>query len=336
MLTGMPQPRDLRRLAINERLADPLLIIEVQRKSFGPDKDCTILTLGNATGRIDSAPFWGGDQDTVAGIAQGDVAQIIGDVSEYRGKRQLRITSLRVLPRDTIDYSGLLPAIADPAPFWKRLDTWREEMTAPRLRRVVDLFFADDDFRHAFEQCPASPSGHHAELGGLLKHVWEVAYIGRAIAASAGADRDLVLAGALLHDIGKLETYRWDGAFGYTSRGRLLGHVVLGALMLDRRLAECDEPACTDDEATCLQHLILSHHGHLEFGAAVKPMTLEAEILHYADNASAKATSMADALSNPDNFAGDDPFSSRGIWEIDKRRAYRHRSNWGREDESGA
>lgn len=331
MFSGMPGYRDLRLVALNDRIADPLLVLEIQRRSYGADKDCTILVLGNASGRIETAPFWGPEQQTVAGITAGDVAQVIGDVGEYRGKRQLRITSFRVLPRESVDYAGLLPSIGNVEPFWKRLEQWRQEMTAPRLQRVVGLFFDDPDFRRQFEQCPASPSGHHAQLGGLLKHVIEVAHIGRAIAAACGADRDLVLAGALLHDIGKLETYRWDGTFGYTSRGRLLGHVVIGALMLDRRLSECDDLACTEDEATCLQHLILSHHGQLEFGAAVKPMTLEAEILHYADNASAKATSMADALADPENFTGDDPFSSRGIWQIDKRRAYRGASDWGRE-----
>ena len=166
-------------------------------------------------------------------------------------------------------------------------------------------------------------------MGGLLKHVWEVAHIGRSIAASSGADRDLVVAGALLHDIGKVESYRWNGVFGYTDRGRLHGHVVLGALMLDRRLREAPEPVCTDTEEMILQHLILSHHGRPELGAAVPPMTLEAEVLHYADNASAKSASMADALLDGENFTGDDLVSTRSIWQLDKRRAWRGQSDWG-------
>ena len=183
--------------------------------------------------------------------------------------------------------------------------------------------------RSQFEKCPASPAGHHAQLGGLLKHVWEVAHIGRAIAASSGADRDVVVAGALLHDIGKIETYRWDGVFGYTDRGRLHGHVVLGSLMLDRRLREAPEPVCTEVEEMTLQHMILSHHGQLEFGAAVPPMTLEAEVLHYADNSSAKSASMSDALQDDENFTGDELMSSRSIWQLDRRRAWRGRSDWG-------
>ena len=113
--------------------------------------------------------------------------------------------------------------------------------------------------------------------------------------------------------------------------GSLLGHVTLGLLMLDRRVGEEDPAPCTDHELTLLHHLIASHHGKLEFGAAVPPMTLEAEVLHYADDASAKTASMADALADPDNFAGSALVSAKTIWQLDRRRAYRGSSDWGAE-----
>jgi len=138
-----------------------------------------------------------------------------------------------------------------------------------------------------------------------------------------------VLAGALLHDIGKLESYHWDGAFTYTDTGRLLGHVVLGSLMLERRIALEAGPPCADAGLEQLHHLILSHHGRLELGAAVCPMTLEAEVLHYADNASAKTASMADAIGDPDNFTGNELVTARTLWQLDKRKAYRGVVEWG-------
>ena len=187
-------------------------------------------------------------------------------------------------------------------------------MHAPRLAQTLDLFFADPEFRDRFESCPASTAGHHAELGGLLRHTWEVAAIARAIARTCHADRALVTAGALLHDIGKLEAYRWDGAFETTEAGALLGHVTLGMLMLDRRLRRAVAAPCGPGEERLLQHLIASHHGRQEFGAAVAPMTLEAEILHHADNASAKTASMARALADADNFEGDALLTSRVVW----------------------
>lgn len=325
----MPPPLlDLTRLSVGERLQDPLLVLEVEQKTFG-DKDCTVLTLGNASGRIPTAPFWGSEQGQVAGIGRNDVVQVIGDVGQYRERRQLKVTSIRALPRGTVDWRLLVPSIGDVAPYWDRLDRWRADVRWPRLKHLLDLFFDDADFRRRYEECPASTTGHHAELGGLLKHVCEVATIGRAIAKVCHADADLVLAGALLHDIGKLDAYTWNGSFEMTSSGSLIGHVVLGTLMLDRRLGEEDPAPCTDRELMLLHHLVLSHHGKLEFGAAVVPMTLEAEVLHYADNASAKTASMADALADADNFSGGHDVSARPIWQLDKRRAYRGASDWG-------
>jgi 3'-5' exoribonuclease len=322
---------DLRRAALGERVQDPLLVLDVEQKTFG-DKECTVLVLGNATGRIPSAPFWGTDQSQVAGIAKSDVVQVIGEVGEFRGKRQLRVTSVRPLPRGSVDWRKLVPSIPSPDPYWERLDRWRREIRRPRLRATLDLFFEDDGFRERFEQCPGSTVGHHAELGGLLRHVWEVAAIGRQVAKICRADADLVVAGALLHDVGKLESYRWEGAFETTDCGALLGHVALGMLLLERRVRSQSTSPCSDHELLLLQHLIASHHGKLEFGAAAPPMTLEAEVLHYADNASAKTASMADALGDAENFAGESPLSTRRIWTLDNRRAYRGASDWGLND----
>ena len=319
---------DLKRLAVGERVQDPLLVWEVENRASG-DTLFTVLTLGNSSGRIESAPFWNEAQTQVAGVARGDVVQVIGEVGLYREKRQLKVGSIRVLPRTGIDWRQLLPSIEDPAPYWEALDKWRGEIRRPRLARVLSLFFDDPDFRAKFEACPAATVGHHAELGGLLRHVTEVASIGRAISRASRADQELVLAGALLHDVGKLESYTWDGAFGTTECGALLGHVVLGVLMLERRLREETASPCTDQELMILEHLILSHHGKLEFGAAVMPMTLEAEILHYADNASAKTASMSDALRDPENFPDGGLLSARGIWTLDRRKAWRGTSDWG-------
>lgn len=324
----MPPLFDLRRLAVGARVHAPLLVAEVERRSYG-ENACTVLTLANATGRLASAPFWNAEQETVAEIGRGDVVEVVGEVGVFRDKRQLKVATLRALPRRSVEWRSLLPSVGDVQRCWAPLDRWRGEIRRPRLRDVLALFFDDPAFRARFESCPASLSGHHARLGGLLQHTWEVAAIGRATAALYDADVDLVLAGALLHDIGKLEAYRWEGCFEITDPGALLGHPALGALMLERRIAGAHPPACTADERTILLHLILSHHGKLEFGAAVTPMTLEAEILHHADDTSAKATNMADALGDPDNFLRDARLSARSLWQLDRRRAWRGESDWG-------
>jgi 3'-5' exoribonuclease len=326
--SGIAAPADLKQLAVGDRVQDPLLVVEVEHRDSARG-GFTTLTLGNRHGQLSTAPFWAEDRPRIAGIERGAVAQVIGEVGLYNGRRQIKVSSIQVLPRGDVDWRRLLPSVGEVAPYWATLDRWRSEILGPRLRRTLDLFYADNDFRGRYEQCPASTTGHHAELGGLLRHTCEVGAIGRAIAKVCRADAEVVVAGALLHDIGKLEAYRWEGAFEATERGTLLGHVALGMLMLDRRIAETDPAPCTERERVILQHLIASHHGHLEFGAAVAPMTLEAEVLHFADNASAKTASMADALTDPDNFAGQALVSARGLWQLDRRRAYRGSSDWG-------
>ncbi len=325
----MPRLLDLPSLRPSDRVQDPLLVRDVEEKSYAGGR-FTILTLGNATGAIESAPVWDSDRAMVEGIRQGHVVQVIGQVGQYNGRRQLEISSLRLLPEGGVDFAQLLPSVGDPAPYWEKLDGWRREIgpRKPRLAAVLALFYDDDDFRHRYERCPASVAGHHAALGGLLKHTVEVGFIARAIAKVAGADNDLVLAGVLLHDIGKLEAYRWDGVFEHTDAGHLVGHVVLSALALERRLAGADPPPCTAQERDLLRHLILAHHGRLEFGSPVPPLTLEAEVLHWADNASAKTASLADALRDTDAF-GEGLVAQRRIWQIENRRPYRGVSDWG-------
>jgi 3'-5' exoribonuclease len=325
---------DLTRLVVGERVQHAFLVLDTQTRSYGDGKALTVLTLGNASGQIDTAPFWDGDP-RADGITRGLVVQVIGEIAAYRDRRQLQVTSIRVLPDGEVNLAELLPSAGDPARYWRKLDEWRAAVRGPRLRAVLGLFFDDEDFHRRFEQCPASPRGHHAQLGGLLRHVTEVAAIGRMIAKVSGADEDLVFAGALLHDIGKLECYRWDGVFEYTDVGRLYGHVVLGSLMFDRVMRACKPAPCLDGEEALIQHMILSHHGKPEFGAAVPPMTLEAEILHYADNASAKSASMADVLADASNFTDDALVTTRKPWQLDGRWGYRGKFDWGRENPDG-
>lgn len=320
---------DLRTLKLGARVQDPLLVLEVDQR--GGDNPHAILTLGNRSGRIASAPVWASDAQRIAGVARGDVVQVIGEVSAYRDRRQLKITSIRTLPRNEVPWRELLPSVGDVSGFWEVLDRWRREIRGPRLAAVLALFYDDADFRRQYEECPASLGGHHAELGGLLKHTAEIAAIARPMAKVMKADADLVLAGVLLHDIGKLEAYAWERSFVMTDDGALLGHVVLGLRMLERRIAQEAAAPCTPAELALLEHLILSHHGKLEFGSPVLPMIPEAEILHYADNTSAKITSFSDALDDPENWAaGGGDVSQRRIWELDNRRVFRGHSDWGR------
>lgn len=309
-----------------------MLVHQVERWTYGEGRAAVVLTLGTRTGRISGAPLWGERQAWAQELARGTIVRAVGRIGEYRGTRQLELSALSVAPAGSVPLRAVVPATGTTAADWTLLDQVRCALRAARIRRVLALFYDDPTFRAAYEDCPASTVGHHAQLGGLLRHTVEVASIGRAAALSSGADPELVFAGALLHDIGKLEAYQWrSGLFELTEPGALLGHVTLGMLMLGRQLAAQAVPPCSGREVVILQHLIASHHGALEFGAPVRPMTLEAEVLHHADHASARTTSMADALAASEHFTSGDLLSSRSLWQVDHRRVYRGTSDWGRE-----
>jgi 3'-5' exoribonuclease len=297
------------------------LVLDRADKETRDGKPFARLTLGNSTGRIETAPVWSEQLPWVAGAEKGKIVQAIGTVGEYQGKRQLTLTApLRVLPALAASAEQFLPRVARRTEeLWAWIDQQRATLASTSLRTVLDLFFADDVFRQEFERAPGSTSGHHAQVGGLLLHSIEVATIAQGIARTMHANVELVTVAALLHDVGKVESYHVSPAgFGHTTAGHLLGHIVLGTMMLDRRLRTLPPGTITPDQELELQHFIQSHHGSLEFGAAVPPMTLEAEILHWADQASAKAADVTDTLANDEHF-GDDAFTLKRPWPVQKR-----------------
>jgi 3'-5' exoribonuclease len=321
-------PYDLRTARIGDRVQHEFLIRDRSERTTRAGLPFVVLTFGNATGTIESAPIWSERLEWAAGADRGRVVQVIGDVAVFGDdgarKRQLQLTGpVRVLPIEQFDPFAFLERIdVDVERVWDGIDKLRAELRATSLRRAVDLLFADDAFRVAFERAPGSVNGHHAKLGGLLLHVWEVASIARHTARTVRqANVDLVVAGALLHDIGKVEAYSVspDG-FAHTPVGTLLGHVALGAFMLDRRLQAMTPPLAEAQQQELL-HLVLSHHGALEFGSPVQPMTPEAEIVHWADEASAKAGDMFDEFADPELFpaGGANELSAKRSWRLGRR-----------------
>lgn len=327
-------PLNLGQLSIGERVQHELIVVDRVEKTQGNGDPFVVLKLGNASGHIDVAPIWANQRDWADGADRGRVVQAIGQVGVYAktGKRQIQLTGpLRVLHKDQVDLRAFLPRIDhDTVKLWDWIDRQRAELTSPPLRRLVDLFYGDDAFRTAFELTPGSVRGHHARLGGLLLHVYEVTAIARTTAKTMKANTDLVVAGALLHDVGKVEAYCIDGAaFEYTTCGLLLGHVVLGALMLERRLTAAGAgTVCTPGQLLDLQHMILAHHGRLEFGSPVEPMTTEAEIVHWADEASAKANDMLESLDEGEHFAGGREVSDKRPWRVGRRIWRRPDGTW--------
>jgi 3'-5' exoribonuclease len=327
---------DLRAASLGDRVEHEFLVRERAEKLTKAGMPFVVLTLGNGSGSIDTAPIWSEKLDWCAGADKGRVVQVIGDIGSFGdkgvGKRQLVLTApLRVLPADQFDPTEFLPRIdVETELVWSAFDELRTRIVAPSVRAAVDLFFADDDFRVRFERTPGAVNGHHSQLGGLLLHVFEVTKIAKTIATTVRkANADLVVAGAMLHDIGKVEAYSVSPeGFAHTPTGMLLGHVTLGALMFDRRLRESGLPLSIAQRDELL-HFILSHHGALEFGSPVQPMTVEAEIVHWADEASAKATDMVDEMTDPELFppGTNHEVSAKRSWRLG-RKLWRRPAPW--------
>ena len=165
----------------------------------------------------------------------------------------------------------------------------------PFLYRLVFAFLEDREFASSFMKAPASRRLHHAYIGGLLEHTLSVVrLVERLKGHYEGVNWDLLLAGAILHDIGKVKELSYDSSFDYSDEGRLLGHIFLGAEMLQEKIGEIK--GFPPRDAMLLKHLILSHHGYYEWGSPKRPKTREAEILHHLDDLDAKVKGISEFM----------------------------------------
>ena len=261
------------------------------------------IRLKDRTGSIE-ARIWDRVDELTAGFERNDIVYIEAKAKVYQGEVQLHVTSIRKEVRE------LTPS--DIREFYPEAGSGTERLSEEYFKVVatlenVHLVHLFDELKQRenlldrFFLFPASVGIHHASIGGLLEHSLSVAEMGRLAAPILGGDRDVIVAGSLLHDIGKIEelTFR-AGGFAYSDQGRLLGHITIGIVMLDDFTSAIEGfPACLAD---ALKHIILSHHGEAAWGSPKKPMCIEALVVHYMDNLDAKvkgvkehmATSMED------------------------------------------
>ncbi len=263
------------------------------------------LTLADRTGQIE-AILW--DAADAGEFAQGDVVKVRGQVGRYRDKLQLTLSQMRKAEPDEFALGDFVPATErDVNELWQELERWVASFTDADLQRLVRAFLDDEEIGRALREAPAAKSMHHAWIGGLLEHV--VSLVGlcdRVASYYPNIHRDLVLTGAMLHDIGKLAELSWGMSFDYTLPGQLLGHITMGVNMVERKIAELgDFPA---EKRVLVEHMILSHHGKYEFGSPKLPMIPEAILLHYLDDLDAKmqtvSNEFARAVTNGRDAAG--------------------------------
>lgn len=242
------------------------------------------LTLADCTGEL-SARMWDRAEEAAALVEVGGVISVTGRTEEYQGRLQIKVDSLRPCAPGEYDMADFVArGRKDRAAQIDGLLAAMASVENTHLRALLNAFFSDDAFVQRFADAPASKALHHAYMGGLLEHTLSVLRILQAaIEVHPELDRDLLVAGGILHDLGKIEEYGLVGAtIDYTDIGRLVGHVVLTDRMVTAKIDEIG--GLPDEMQARLTHLLLSHHGQKEYGAPVLPMTPEACALHYADN----------------------------------------------------
>ncbi|OGL47875.1 MAG: hypothetical protein A2161_22685 [Candidatus Schekmanbacteria bacterium RBG_13_48_7] len=262
----------------------------VQQKEISKkrnDEDYLRLIVSDRTGFV-NAVMWDNVEEIRDSFQKDDIVKIQGVSTIYQDNMQIVIRRLRLAAEDEIDLKDYLPSsLLSKDELISKLQAEIAEVETPSLKFLLENIFSDKDIMDKFATAPAGQSLHHVYIGGLLEHTLSMLTISKFLADHLGkVDRDLIIAGALLHDIGKIRELRFARSFGYTDEGRLLGHILIGLEIVKTKIDEIEQ--FPEDLRIKLEHLILSHHGQYEWGSPKLPMTLEALILHYSDDVDAK------------------------------------------------
>lgn len=269
------------------------------------------LILGDASGEIEGK-IWDNAERIHGEIRIGGAYILTGNLEEWQGQKSLVIQGFE--PVLVYDPREFLPgkSEAEMMGIKKGIYELIAEIRDPSLRGIANLFFDDPEFAEQFFLAPAGKTVHHAYLGGLAEHSLEVA---RAAQLLAGCkERELAILGALLHDIGKLKEYTYSTIIDLTTIGKLTGHLVLGYQMFMDRVSQ--HPFLPEDLVLRLGHILLSHHGEKQWGAAVEPQTVEAAVVYYADLSTSKIARFqaVAAMAGPDGWTEKDKFLDRAVW----------------------
>lgn len=257
------------------------------------------VTLSDKTGTIKGV-VWDNVDRITAGVTSGDFVHIKGNVNEYKKALQLVIKNMGVFSAHEIDPADFLPMTPrNIEGMFERLMKITASVKSAYLKQLIQAFWNDKEFVREFKIAPAAKKMHHAYIGGLLEHTLSMVSLAEKIAGHyGGIDRDLLMAGAMLHDIGKTKEFEYQFRIDYTDQGRLLNHIVIGIEMIDEKLSEIKD--FPEEKMLLLKHMIVSHHGTREFGSPEPPKTIEAVMLNYIDEIDSKVNGIRNFMAKED------------------------------------
>jgi 3'-5' exoribonuclease len=292
-----PTLATVRELPSGDRVTGFYLVTKIETKPKRDGSLYLVMDLQDSTGHLD-AKMWEGFEEIVSTVKPGDVVKAAATLDRYRDLPGLIISKLRVATPDEVPdrraYLPHSPVSAEEA--GQRIDAIIDSIQHTDLKAIAKAVFDDEDFRNRFLESPGGKIWHHATLGGLAEHTLSLAGLADKISSHyPELNRDLLITGTLLHDVGKVFELTFDTGFDYSAEGRLLGHIVQGTLFVEKKMAEL--PDLSDEVRKQVLHLILAHQGDPDMGSPVKPLTLEALVLHYLDDLDAKVNAFAQVKS---------------------------------------
>ena len=284
-----------------DRFDDLFLVKSSRLAETRAGKPYLVLTVMDKTGEL-GGPVWEQAEERIAFCKEGSFVRITGSVQSYRDKLQLKAEQLYPVAKEQVELEEFVAAsVHDLGRMADELQDLVRSVSDPFLKKLLNHFFKKEPNWPEFQVAPAAKGIHHAYVGGLMEHSLSVAKLADAMAFHyQGVDRSLLITGALLHDIGKLEELTSElGVVSYTDRGRLKGHLVIGSEMVAEAARKIKNFPIELLEK--VQHMILSHHGKMEFGSPTVPMTVEAFILSTIDDLDAKMNLMEQLRRNQES-----------------------------------
>jgi len=275
----------------NKIITSSFVVASKQVKAKKNGEPYLALILADRSGQIE-AKMWDNVDEFILAFEQDDFLKVKGLVNKYKNRFQLTIHKLRRMDEADIDFTDYLPKTTkDIGELWRTLTEFVATFQNPHLKSLVELFMADSEIAERYRNAPAAKTLHHAYIGGLLDHVVSLFRSCDLVSRNyPQVNRDLLLTGAFLHDIGKIQELTYNRAFSYSTRGQLLGHMIIELEMLQAKLAKL--PGFPEELKILLEHMIISHHGQYDFGSPKLPMFPEALMLHYLDDLDSKMEAM--------------------------------------------
>jgi len=287
-----------------DKIADNFLVAEKSMAFSQKGSPYLNLRLKDKSGELDSK-VWENAVELDRLFKKGDIIFVEGNAASYKNAIQLSIFTIKKTPWEEIEPADYLPSVnKDVNAMFAEILSYINNIQSEHLKKLLQVFFSEEKNTEMFKKAPAAKGFHHIYLGGLLEHTLSVVRLLEKVSEHyPNLNKDMLITGGILHDIGKIHEFSYQSLIDYSDEGRLIGHIVMGVGMINKVIASL--PDFPEQLSLELRHLLLSHHGEFEFGSPKRPKTLEALVVHYIDDLDAKLNAFETFISDAGNEDSD-------------------------------